>query len=41
MHRQDIAYARSFSMGLTLADGKKLECFKLKANSIFISTEEI
>jgi hypothetical protein len=30
------ACARSFGIGLALADGQKLECFKLTVNNIFI-----
>ncbi len=38
---QDFACTRSFGMGLTSAEGQKLECFKLTANNIFISTMHI
>jgi hypothetical protein len=33
--------SRSFDMGLTSADGKKLECFKWTAKYIFISVMKI
>ena len=36
MHFQGIAWTRSFDMGLTSAEGQKLECFKLRANNIFM-----
>ncbi len=41
MHYQGIACTESLDMGLTSAEGKKLECFKCEPNNIFMSTMKI
>jgi len=41
MYCRDISFIRSFDLGLTSAEGQKLECFKWAANNIFISTMKI
>ncbi len=35
------AYSRALDMGLTSAEGQKLECFKWAANNVLISTMKI
>ncbi len=41
IHCQGIACVCSLDMGLTSAEGQKLDCFKCAANNIFISTLKI
>jgi hypothetical protein len=41
MHCQSIACTRSFDVGLTSAEGQKLECFKCTTNNIIIITLKI
>jgi hypothetical protein len=41
IHCKGITCTRPFYMGLTLAEGKKLECFEWAANNIFMSAVKI
>jgi hypothetical protein len=41
MHCQGIAWTCSLDMGLSSAEGQKLQSFKCAANNIFISTGKI
>jgi hypothetical protein len=41
MHFQGMPCTRLFYLGLTSAEGQKLECFKLTANAVFAITLQI